>query len=187
MCKRVLRYVQGTKNYGLEFKDGGNNQLFGYSDADWAGDKGDRKSTSGYAFFLNGSLVSARSRKQQTVALSTAEAEYVALSAAVQEAMWLRCVLKDIGIPQAAPILILEDNQSAISIANNPASHDKTKHIAIRHHFVRDSVEAGEVQLQYCPTNEMVADILTKPLAHDRFEQLRDKLSVVDCSQATAG
>jgi hypothetical protein len=182
MCKRVLRYIKGTHQYGLQFKEGGDDKIIGFCDADWAGDQGDRKSTSGYAFFINGSLVSSRSRKQQTVALSSAEAEYVALSAAVQEAIWLRSVLEEIGVPQTGPILILEDNQSAIAIANNPESHDKTKHIAIRHHYVRDSVEAGDVKLEYCPTEKMVADILTKPLGQDRFEKLRGKLGVVDCS-----
>jgi len=106
----------------------------------------------------------------------------VALSAAVQDAMWLRSVLEEIGVQQGVPVLILEDNQSAIAIANNPESHDKTKHIDIRHHFVRDSVETGKVELQYCPTDKMIADILTKALGQDRFEMLRGKLGVVDCS-----
>ena len=159
MCKRVLRYIQGTKHYGLEFQGSGDNQIVGYSDADWAGDIADRKSTSGYAFFVNGSLVSSRSRKQQTVALSSAEAEYVALSSAVQEAMWLQRVLEEVGVRQHKPVLIKEDNQSAIAIATNPESHDKTKHIDIRHHFVRDLVEKGAIRLEYCPSVDMVADI----------------------------
>jgi hypothetical protein len=138
----------------------------------------DRKSTSGYAFFLNGAPISSASRKQQTVALSTAEAEYVALAAATQEALWLRALLEELGLHQEQPTLLLQDNQSAIAIAKNPEFHARTKHIDIRHHFVRDAVEDKMIHLKFCPTEEMVADALTKPLPKTSFQELRARLGV---------
>ena len=138
--------------------------LIGYSDADWAGDVNDRKSTSGYLFMMNGAAVSWRSQKQTCVALSTAEAEYIALAAAAQEATWMRKLMKDFHESQAEPVTIYEDNQSAICIAKNPQSHHKTKHVDIKYHYVRDKVQDVTIKIQYCPTNDMIADILTKGL-----------------------
>ena len=133
---------------------------------------------------MNGGLVSSKSKKQAVVALSTAEAEYVALSSAVQEAMWLRSLLKEIGAAQSQPTVIMQDNQSTIAISNNPQFHERTKHIDIRHHYLRDRIEAGDVALQYCPSERMVADIFTKALDKGKFEELRHKLSVQDSSAA---
>jgi hypothetical protein len=176
--KRILRYIQGTQEWGLRFSREGSGVVSGYSDADWAGDLSDRKSTSGYAFFFNGALVSAASRKQTTVALSTAEAEYVALAAATQEALWLRSLLGELGFAQEKPTLVLQDNQSAMAIAKNPEMHARTKHIDIRHHFVRDCVENKQIYLEFCPSEKMVADILTKPLTKAVFQELREQLGV---------
>ena len=136
--------------------------LIGYSDADWAGDVNDRKSTSGYLFMMSGAAVSWKSRKQTCVALSTAEAEYVALAGAIQEATWMRQLLDDLHNGQVEPTVILEDNQSAICIAQNPQYHSKTKHIDIKYHYVREKVSDSTVELRYCPTSEMIADVLTK-------------------------
>ena len=173
--KRILRYLKGTATYGLMFAasvDTGGG-LIRYSDADWAGDVNDRKSTSGYLFMMNGAAVSWRSQKQTCVALSTAEAEYIALAAAAQEATWMRKLMKDFHESQAEPVTIYEDNQSAICIAKNPQSHHKTKHVDIKYHYVRDKVQDVTIKVQYCPTNDMIADILTKGLTHDRFTRLR--------------
>ena len=185
LCKRLLRYLQGTKGLGLRYGEKGDNRILGYSDADWGGDTDDRKSTSGFAFFVNGALVSSKSKKQQTVALSTAEAEYLALSMAVQEAIWLQSLLHELGVHKVkSSALIMQDNQSTVAIATNPEAYDRTKRIDIRHHFVRDCVDSGLIQLQYCPSKQMVADILTKPLTQVRFEELRAKLGV--CSNESA-
>ncbi len=152
--------------------------MCGYSDADWAGDVSDRKSTSGYLFMMSGATVSWRSRKQTCVALSTAEAEYVALASASQEATWLRRLFEDLHEKQAEPTVIHEDNQSAICIAQNPQYHSKTKHIDIKYHFIREKIVDNTIELRYCPTNDMLADTLTKGLTYDKFSKLREKLGV---------
>ena len=116
--------------------------------------------------------VSWLSKKQATVALSTAEAEYVALSAATQEAIWLRRLLTDVGESLEDPVVINEDNQGAIAMAKNPVGHARTKHIDIRYHFVCEGVQNGAIILKYVATDEMIADILTKPLPKHPFEKL---------------
>jgi len=170
--KRIFRYLKGTVMLGLRYEKSGN-ALIGYSDADWAGDLDNRRSTTGNTFMMAGAAISWFSKRQATVALSTAEAEYVALSSAVQEAVWLEKLLSDIKYTRDGPIVIMEDNQGAIAIAQNPVGHARTKHIDIRYHYVRECVCSGTVSLKYCPTDEMMADIFTKPLAKFKFEKLR--------------
>ena len=176
--KRLLRYLKGSTNYGIRYTKEGTNECIGFSDADWAGDTNDRKSTSGYVFMLSGGAVSWCSKKQKCVALSTAEAEYIALSSAVQETIWLRQLISELGSAPQTPTVIYEDNQAAIAMTKNPQFHGRAKHIDIKHHFVREQVAKGNVQLQYCPTSEMTADILTKGLSRDNFEKLRSKSGV---------
>ena len=149
----------------------------GFSDADWAGDQDDRRSTTGNMFFLSGGAVSWFSKKQATVALSTAEAEYIALSQGAQEGTWLKRLLTELGMSDS-PTVILEDNQGAIAIAKNPVNHSRTKHIDIRYHYIRECVQNGQIQVQYCPTFDMKADILTKPLTRQRFEYLRREIGL---------
>ena len=144
----------------------------GYCDADWAGDVDDRKSTSGYLFHLAGAPVSWRSKKQTCVALSTAEAEYVALASAAQEAAWFRDLLRCLNRNVIKPIIIHSDSQSAIAITKNPQCHGRTKHIAIKYHYTRGEVVKGTVKLKYCPTNEMLADVLTKGFSKDQQNKL---------------
>ena len=148
--------------------------MIGYSDADWAGDMNDRKSTSGYLFMMSGAAVSWKSREQTCVALSTAEAEYIALASATQEATWMRQLLEDLQNRQIEPTVIHEDNQSAICIAENPQYHGKTKHIDIKHHFVRENVLDNTTKLKYCPKRDMIADTLTKGLTYDKYSRLRE-------------
>ena len=178
--KRVLRYLKGTLNHGILYKQDGSDKCIGYSDADWAGDTSDRKSTSGYIFMLSGGAISWSSRKQKCVALSTAEAEYVALSGAVQECIWLRQLEAELGSTSEGPTLILEDNQSAIAMAKNPQFHGRAKHIDIRHHFVREQVALGNIRLDYCSTTEMTADMLTKGLNCERYCKLREKAGICE-------
>ena len=160
--------------------------LTGYCDADWAGDLDERKSTTGYAFYVGDGLVSWNSKRQTTVALSTAEAEYMSATQATKEALWLKQLLNELGLTQFQPVLLRSDNQGCIALTKNPAYHSRTKHIDIRHHFIRDSVEVGDIELQYCATNDMVADVLTKALARDKHEQHNDTLGVrhSKCSQS---
>ena len=178
--KRVLRYVKGTLRYGLVFSVNQDNTLIGYSDSDWAGDVDTRRSTSGYTYYIGNSLVSWSSKKQATVAKSTTEAEYVALSLATQESIWLRRLLKSIGHGTVSPTVIHEDNQGAIEISRNPKHHNRTKHIDVSFHFTRERVGSKEVTVIHCPTSDMIADVMTKALGRVRFQKLRDLLGVME-------
>ena len=178
--KRVLRYLKGTINHGILYRQDGSDKCIGYSDADWAGDLSDRKSTSGYIFMLSGGAISWSSRKQKCVALSTAEAEYIALSGATQECIWLRQLEAELGSSSEGPTLIFEDNQSTIAMAKNPQFHGRAKHIDIRHHFVREKVALGTIKLEYCPTTDMTADMMTKGLNREQYCKLREKAGILE-------
>lgn len=184
MCvKRIFRYLCGTVDYGILYSRKSKSNCIGFSDSDWAGDVKDRKSTSGYCFSLNGGLISWRSSKQSCVALSTAEAEYIALAGAAQEAIWLSRLLTDLNCDIELPMTINEDNQAAISIAKNPRDHPRTKHISIKYHFIRDKVCNSEIDLKYCPTADMLADIFTKGLSAEKFVGLRYRCGIVSLSE----
>ena len=147
--------MKGTLDFGLKFfVDEGNLQLIGFSDADWAGDIDTRHSTSGYVFQIGNSTISWCSKKQITVAKSTTEAEYVSLALAAQEAIWLRSLLSDLGQKVTSPTNIFEDNQGAIQLAKNPKFHNRTKHIDVTYHFIRERVNSDEISVTYCSTNE---------------------------------
>ncbi|KAJ9504623.1 hypothetical protein QJQ45_013610 [Haematococcus lacustris] len=161
-AKAVLGYLKGTASQGLVF--GGNDSLQGYCDADYAGDKDTARSTTGYVFTLHGAAISWSSRLQPTVAMSTAEAEYMAALGAVKEAVWLRKLMQDLGLPGTC-VNIMCDNQAALQLLNNPMASARSKHISVHHHFARERAARGEVMFTYCSTSEMVADVMTKPLA----------------------
>lgn len=170
-AKRVLRYLKGTKKCGLTFVKSDIPELEGFVDADWAGDMVDRRSYTGFCFKFSGSVVSWESRKQGSVALSSTEAEYVALSEAAREAIYLRNLFDEF-IGNAMCITLFNDNQSAQKLCNNPAFHKRAKHIDIRHHFVREAVSNNFVNVKYLRTDDMPADILTKSLSfvkHNKF------------------
>ncbi|CAL2270573.1 unnamed protein product [Prunus armeniaca] len=177
-AKRVLRYIKGTLDYGLEYVKGRKACLIGFCDSDWGGSLEDSKSTSGYAFSFGSGVFSWASVKQNCVALSTAEAEYISASEATTQAIWLRFVLEDFGEIQTEATPLHCDNTSAIAITKNSVFHQKTKHIDRRYHFIKDALQEGTIDLVYCPTKEQVADIFTKPLAKDRFNYLRSMLGV---------
>uniref|UniRef100_A0AAV1UAI2 Reverse transcriptase Ty1/copia-type domain-containing protein n=1 Tax=Peronospora matthiolae TaxID=2874970 RepID=A0AAV1UAI2_9STRA len=184
--KRILRYLQGTKSHGICFKPDDKIDFCGYSDADWAGDHADRKSTSGYAFILMGAPVSWGSKKQSSVSLSTSEAEYIALSLAIQEGKWvhrLLCEILDAAEDKSGPELkIMEDNQSCIKMTKNPVNHGRAKHIDIKYHHIRDEVKRGDVKLDCCETTIMLADIMTKGLPGQRHKDLTAALGIHACS-----
>jgi hypothetical protein len=160
VAKRVLRYLKGTANLCLTYS-GGLEELVGYTDADWASDL-DRYSTSGYLFILGGGAVSWASKRQKSIALSSTEAEYMALALGAKEAVWLRQLLEELQFPPTGPTLINVDNQSCIKLTKNPELHQQTKHIDIRYHFTRQHVEEGTIKVEFCPTKQMAADFLTK-------------------------
>ena len=138
------------------------------------------KSTSGYAFSLGSGMFSWASKKQATVAQSIAEAEYVAIAEATSQAIWLRRILEDMGEKQDKPTKINCDNKSAIAIAKNPVHHNRTKHIAIKYHFIREAGATKEIKLDYCRTEDQIANIFTKTLSRPRFEELRAILRVTE-------
>ena len=180
-AKRVLRYLKQTRDLNLTYMYVKNTPeaIIGYSDVDWARDVKDQRTTSGNVFLLGGGAITWSSRKQSLVALSTVKAEYMALSVATQEAIWLRQLQEELGVTEAGPTLIYEDNQGAISKAKNPVFHKRTKYVQIRYHFVREAVKEGTITLEYCRTNEMLADSFTKALAREQFEKLRAGIGLV--------
>ena len=176
--KRIFRYLKGTAEFRLWYPRGPELTLTAYIDADWAGDTDDRKSISRGAFYLGNCLVSWLSKKQSSISLSTAEAEYIAAAACCTQVLWMKQTLHDVHITFEDPILILYDHTSAISISKNPVMHSKTKHIPIKYHFVREQVLNKTIKLDYVGTKDQVADIFTKPLPKEAFEYLRKKLGV---------
>lgn len=168
--KRILRYVKGTSHMKLEFSKKSNSKITGYSDSDWGGDLDDRKSNTGYVFKMNGGAISWASRKQSTVALSSTEAEYMALTQAIQEAMWLKQLDEDLFEKKSEPIIIHCDNSSAIQLANNDGYHARTKHIDIKHHFCRQKLQDGFIILEHINTKEMVADSMTKSVTKEKYQ-----------------
>jgi len=153
-AKRVLRYIQGTIDFGIEYVTGKSALLVRYCDSDWSGSEEDMKSTSGYAFSFGSGVFSWASVKQHSVALSTAEAEYVSAAEATSQAIWLRFVLEDFGEEQAAATTLFCDNTSAIAMSKNPVFHQRSKHIRRKIHFIRDAIQEGEIDLVYCKGEE---------------------------------
>ncbi|RVX12855.1 Retrovirus-related Pol polyprotein from transposon RE1 [Vitis vinifera] len=153
-------------------------KLDGYADSDWAGSVDDMKSTSGYVFTIGSGVICWNSRKQEVVAQSTTEAEYISLAAAANQAIWLRKLLADLGQEQSSPTELYCDNKSAISITQNPVQHGRTKHINVKFHSIREAEKNSLVKLHYCSTDEQLADIMTKGLPKSRLEFLRLKLGM---------
>uniref|UniRef100_A0A2N9FJR4 Integrase catalytic domain-containing protein n=1 Tax=Fagus sylvatica TaxID=28930 RepID=A0A2N9FJR4_FAGSY len=176
---RILRYLKGTLFHGLHFSSQSSLTLQAYSDADWAGDPTDRRSTTGYCFLLGDSLISWRSKKQSVVARSSTEAEYRALADTTAELLWLRWLLQDLGIDCSTAVPIHCDNRSAIQIAHNDVFHERTKHIEIDCHFVRHHLLQGTLQLRSVSSQDQLADIFTKPMPPGRFRDLISKLKLV--------
>ena len=145
-------------------------------DADWAGDKIDRNSTSGYVFMLGDSSIAWSSRKQATVAMSSTEAEYVAASHACKELLWLRQLLQDMNVFMGDPTIVYEDNQGCIRLVESDHCCARTKHIDVCHHQLHDMQEKGIIRVEYCPTENMIVDILTKRLDKETFGKLVKQL-----------
>ena len=162
-AKRVIRYLKSTRDWCLLY-DKADSGLTGYSDAEWAGDTSTRKSTFGFVFLYGGGAISWASRKQTCVTLLSMEAEYVALSEASQELVWLRGLLEEMDNPQDKPTRMLEDNQSCKTFVGSEKTIRRSNHIETRGHFVKDLCDRGVLKLEFCPTEDMVADIFTKPL-----------------------
>jgi hypothetical protein len=186
-AERVLRYLSGTKEVGLVF--GSRNgkaeeadsrdatvECAAYADADWAGDRTDRKSISGWVAKLNGDPISWSSKKQSVVALSTCEAELYAEAAAIQEFLWLRGIVAELGLASSKASVVYGDNQSTIAVSKNGIKGERTKHVAVKYAFITDYIDDGAVQLQWIPTREQHADIFTKALDAQTFKGIRAQL-----------
>ena len=156
----------------------GGNSILGYVDANWGSDINDHKSTSGYIFTLSGGAILWSSKKQSTVTLSSTKAKYIASTHAAKEAIWLRRLFTGLQQPLSFPIPLHIDNQSAITIAKNPEFHDRTKHIDICYHFLHHKVESSDITLDYVPTNDQPADVLTKGLAWEKHKKFSKELGL---------
>ena len=177
--KRVLRYIKGTLHLKLIYlKSNTNNRIIqGYVDSDYAGDE-DRKSTTGYLIKVLDNTVSWATKKQSTTALSSCEAEYVALTAGINEACWIKYVLRDLRVGRTERILIFEDNQSAIKVSQTPANTKRLKHIDVKYHYIKQLVEEGTIELKHISSKNQIADILTKGVPRHQFEKLRSELGL---------
>lgn len=183
-ARTVGRYLKGTADFGISYgssstssSNGSNIKLEGYCDSDYAGDLDTRRSTTGYVFTLNGGPISWQSKRQPTVAVSTAEAEYIAAAAAVKEALWLAKLMADLGYPQM-PVPISGDNQAALKLLRNPISSLRSKHIDVVHHFARERVMRGEIQFSYISTADQLADFLTKAVPPAKHSMCCKNLSI---------
>jgi hypothetical protein len=179
-AKRILRYLQGTSTLGITYRPPPL-RLHGYSDADWAGDMDTRRSTTGYVVMLNNGAIAWKSRRQPTVALSTMESEYMALTEATKELKWVRTLLAELGYSNGKtnqPTDLFSDSQSAIALAKNPVSHARAKHIDLRHHFIREAIQDRIIWVQHVPTAEMTADSLTKALGREKHEKCTARMGM---------
>ncbi|KAJ0583006.1 putative RNA-directed DNA polymerase [Helianthus annuus] len=185
--KRIIRYLQGTIDYGIRIVRSASSDLVAYSDADWGGCPDSRRSTSGYCVFLGDNLISWSAKRQPTVSRSSAEAEYRGVANAVAETTWIRNLLFELHTPLTRASVVFCDNVSAVYLSNNPVQHQRTKHIEIDIHFVREKVRLGHIKVLHVPSSMQYADIFTKGLSRELFQSFRSSLSVCPPPAQTEG
>lgn len=185
--KRVLRYVRGTTQKGLQLQRTSTPSLVAYSDADWAGCPDTRRSTSGFCVFFGDSLVSWSSKRQPIVSRSSAEAEYRGVANVVAECCWLRHLLGELHVPLDQATIVYCDNISAVYLSENPVHHGRTKHVELDVHFVREKVAIGHIRVVHVPTRQQLADIMTKGLSTAQFDEFRSSLYIVDHARTEGG
>ena len=176
--RRILRYVRGTFDLGVFYKKGDDSKMIGYTDSDYAGDIDDRKSTSESIFMMSSGAICWSSKKQPIVTLSTTEVEFVAAATCSCQAIWLRKMLEILNLNQPGTTVIYCDNMSTIKLSKNPVLHGRSKHINVRFHFLRDLCKEGTIELNFCRSDEQIADLFTKPLKQPLFEKLRKKMGM---------
>jgi hypothetical protein len=177
---RIVQYLKGTPGRGILFERNGSVGLEAYTDADYAGSIVDRRSTTGYCTFLGGNLVTWKSKKQSVVSRSSAEAEFRSMAQGICELLWLKSILEDLRIKSDEPMKLYCDNKSAISIAHNPVQHDRTKHIEVDRHFIKEKLDSGLICTPYVSFQGNLADLLTKGLNNNNFERIVSKLGMID-------
>ncbi|RVW33465.1 Retrovirus-related Pol polyprotein from transposon RE2 [Vitis vinifera] len=177
---RILRYIKSTPGQGVLYENRGHTQVVGYIDADWAGSPTDRCSTSGYCVFIGGNLISWKSKKQDVVARSSVEAEYRVMALATCELIWLRHLLRELRFGKDEQMKLICDNQAALHIASNPVFHERTKHIEVDCHFIREKIASGCVATSIINSNDQLADIFTKSLRGPRIKYICNKLGAYD-------
>jgi histone deacetylase 1/2 len=177
--KRILRYVRGTIDVGIKITRSPSMLVSGFSDADWAGDIDDRRSTGGFAIFYGPNLISWSARKQPTVSRSSTEAEYKSLANATTEMIWVEALLKELGIKIRCPPWLWCDNLGATYLCANPVFHARAKHIEIDFHFVREKVARKQLEIRFVSTKDQVADGFTKALETRMFEKFRGNLNLI--------
>jgi hypothetical protein len=185
--KRILRYVQGTIHFGLHLSPSPITKLISYTDADWGGCPDTRRSTSGYCVFLGDNLISWSSKRQPTLSRSSAEAEYRGVANVVSESCWIRNLLLELHFPIPQATLVYCDNVSAIYLSGNPVQHQRTKHIEMDIHFVREKVARGQARVLHVPSRHRIANIFPKGLPHILFDDFRTSLSVREPPASTMG
>lgn len=176
--KRVIRYLKGTRDLKLHLGGGDKVELLAYSDANWGEDREDRKSNSGYAISLNGGLISWCCRKQNVIAQSSCEAEYVALNESVREICWLKGLISDFGIKIEKPVTVKTDSQSCIALIRDSKFSNRTKHIDIKYHYVKDMARQDVIELEYVSSEDNVADMMTKPLNSTKISKFRTLVGI---------
>ncbi|KAM3271852.1 hypothetical protein ACQJBY_042201 [Aegilops geniculata] len=181
--KQLLRYIRGTLGLGCFFRKGEKDVLTGYSDSDHAGDLNDRKSTTGVVFFLGSGVITWTSQKQKIVALSSCKAEYIAGATAATQDVWLSRLLAEMLGEKVQKVKLKIDNKLAIELSKNPVHHERSKHIDLRYHYIRECVELGRVDVEHVRTGDQVADILTKSLGRTQFSELRHRLGISQVQQ----
>ncbi|KAK9078446.1 hypothetical protein SSX86_002503 [Deinandra increscens subsp. villosa] len=185
--KRIIRYLQGTSHLGLTIDRSTSSALLAYTDADWVGCPDTRRSTSGYCVYFGSNLISWSSKRQTTISRSSAEAEYRGVANVVAELCWIRNLLLELHRPLTRASIVYCDNISAIYLSGNPVQHQRTKHIELDIHFVREQVQRGMVRVLHVPSRFQIADIFTKGLPRVLFEDFRSSLSLRSPPASTAG
>ncbi|KAM7507575.1 hypothetical protein LguiA_018028 [Lonicera macranthoides] len=177
---QILCYLKGSPGKGILFGCHGHLRVEAYTDADWAGSVIDRRSTSGYCAFVGGNLVSWRSKKQSVVARSSAEAEFRSMALGVCELLWLQTMLAELGHPMHEPMSLYCDNKAAINIAHNLVQHDRTKHVEVDRHFIKEKIDLGLICTPYVSTHNQLANVLTKGVNKVSLQTILGKLGILD-------